>query len=114
MSKIFAKDYQIGQKFRLKQNDMAVVVQLGGVKYFKNKNKGILDSIDGSVLEKQVIELITCESRDWEVLRLNAGEKFEKSRHKILSRNWIELIETLGYEVIQREISDKDMESCNY
>jgi len=65
-------------------------------------------------MSKPLIELITCESGDWEVLRVNLGEDFETSGHSIDNWDWIELLKILGYEVEKREISDEDMENGKY
>lgn len=63
---------------------------------------------------KPLIQLITCESGDYEVLRVNLGEDYEASGHSINNHMWINLIEILGYEVEEIEVSDKDMEEVNY
>ena len=63
---------------------------------------------------KPLIELITCESGDWEVLRAISGEDFEHEGHSIPSHGWIELLEILGFNVEEKEISDEDMEYGRY
>lgn len=63
---------------------------------------------------KPHIELITCECGDWEVLRINLGEDFQREGHNINNDMWIHLLNVLGYEVETREISDEDMEFGNY
>lgn len=65
-------------------------------------------------MSKPLIELITCESGDWEVLRTNFGEDFKYEGHSIPDGVWVKLIEQLGYEVETREISDEDMEMGEY
>jgi hypothetical protein len=65
-------------------------------------------------MSKPLIELITCESGDWEVLRMNLGEDFEYSGHDIPDGVWIKLLRTLEYDVEEKEISDEDMEQGNY
>ena len=65
-------------------------------------------------MSKPFIELITCESGDWEVLRVNLGEDFDFSGHSIPNHGWVRLIKMLGYEVEEKEISDEDMEFENY
>ena len=65
-------------------------------------------------MSKPFIELITCESGDWEVLRVNLGEDFDFSGHSIPNHEWVRLIKMLGYEVEEKEISDEDMEFENY
>ena len=65
-------------------------------------------------MSKPLIELITCESGDWSVLKVNLGEDFEYQGHSIPDFKWIELLEMLGYKVDYKEISDEDMEEGNY
>jgi len=65
-------------------------------------------------MSKPLIEFIVCESRDWEILRMNFGEDFEVSGHKIYNGDWIDLLEKLGYKVKIKDISDKDMEYQRY
>lgn len=63
---------------------------------------------------KPFIELIICESGDWEVLRLNYGEDFNRENHSISNYDWIKLLDLIGLKVEVREISDRDMEEGNY
>lgn len=65
-------------------------------------------------MSKPFIELITCESGDWEVLRVNLGEDFQTESHRLNNWDWIVLLDLLGYRVEQREISDEDMEMGKY
>lgn len=65
-------------------------------------------------MSKPHIELITCESGDWEVLRVNFGEDFQEEGHQISNYNWIKLLDFLGYKVEEREVSDEDMEFKSY
>lgn len=65
-------------------------------------------------MSKPLIELITCESGDWEVLRVNLGEDFERSGHSIRELDWLDLLDKLGYRLEIKEISDEDMEMENY
>jgi len=65
-------------------------------------------------MSKPLIELITCESGDWEILRMNLGEDYESQGHSMSNKEWIYLLKLLGYEVEEREISDEDMEYGNY
>ncbi|KKR40229.1 MAG: hypothetical protein UT75_C0009G0002 [Candidatus Yanofskybacteria bacterium GW2011_GWE2_40_11] len=65
-------------------------------------------------MSKPLIELITSESGDWEVLRVNFGEDFKCEGHSISNYGWIGLLEVLGFEVETKEITDKDMEDENY
>ena len=63
---------------------------------------------------KPLIELVTCEAGDWEVLRVNYGEDFEFDGHSISNYTWIKLLNLLGYEVEEKHISDEDMEYGRY
>lgn len=65
-------------------------------------------------MSKPFIELIKCESGDWNILRVNLGEDFEFSNHSIPNDVWVELIKLLGYEIEVRTISDEDMEYGRY
>lgn len=65
-------------------------------------------------MSKTLIELITCESGDWSVLRVNLGEDFKVEGHSLSNWDWIELLNLLGYKVEQKEISDEDMEYGRY
>lgn len=65
-------------------------------------------------MSKPLIELISCESGDWEVLRMNLGEDFKYEGHSIPNSAWIKILKILGYNVETREISDEDMEVANY
>jgi hypothetical protein len=65
-------------------------------------------------MSKPLIELINCESGDWEVLRVNLGEDFSYEGHSIPDDTWINLLSLLGYEVKAKRISDEDMEDGNY
>lgn len=63
---------------------------------------------------RPTIELITCQSGDWEVLRINGEDDFEQEGHSISNTDWIRLLNYLGYEVKIRCISDEDMENEDY
>lgn len=65
-------------------------------------------------MSKPLIELITNESGDWEILRMDLGEDFEHRGHSTPNHVWIKLLKRLGYEVDQIEISDEDMEEENF
>ena len=57
------------------------------------------------------VEFITCPEGDWEVLRVD-GKLFYENHH-IPAETWLELLGGLyrkRVEVVQREISDADME----
>lgn len=59
---------------------------------------------------KPLIELITCEDGDWEILRLNEGKDYEYSGHSIPNFEWIELLNILGYEVEEKIVSEEEIE----
>jgi hypothetical protein len=63
---------------------------------------------------KPQIELITCDSGDWKVLRVNLGEDFNYEGHSIPDGVWVEMISRLGFEVETNCISDEDMEYGKY
>jgi hypothetical protein len=65
-------------------------------------------------MSKPFIELITCDSGDWDVLRVDLGEGFNYEGHSIPDYQWIKLLNILGYEVEVRNISDEDMENGKY
>ena len=65
-------------------------------------------------MSKPYIELITCESGDWSVLKVNCGEDFDYEGHSIPDAEWVRLLDLLRYTVEQKEISDEDMEEGNY
>jgi hypothetical protein len=61
---------------------------------------------------KPKIELITCDSGDWEVLRVD-GEVFTEN-HRLSNLDWIRFLNRLGYQVKEVGILDEDMEMGNY
>jgi hypothetical protein len=63
-------------------------------------------------MKKLLIEVITCESGDWEVLKVDG--KIEYEGHDIPEFVWMTLIEKLGHTADPRIISDEDMENGNY
>jgi len=65
---------------------------------------------------KPLIELITCESGDWEVLRIKTDEvDMEYSGHSIGNYIWLETMrDYLGCDIAMKEISDEDMEIKKY
>jgi len=65
-------------------------------------------------MSKPLIELINCGSGDWSILRVNQGKDFEATGHSINNFQWIMLLNSLGYEVEEKKISDEDMEAGNY
>ena len=65
-------------------------------------------------MNKLLIELITCESGDWEVLRVNLGDDFKFAGHRVPNYEWVNLLDLLGFKVKEKEISDEDMENENY
>jgi hypothetical protein len=59
------------------------------------------------------IELISCESGDWEVLKID--DRVLVEGHSIRSRDWVELIKyCFECEVKIEQISDEDMEYGRY
>lgn len=71
-------------------------------------------SVKGSIS----VDLITCDSGDYEVLKFN--NKLDKKKevsyegHSISNHQWMDLIKNLGYDVREKCISDEDMEMENY
>ena len=63
---------------------------------------------------KHKIELITNESGDWFVLKLN--DEFFAEGHSIYDSEWLDLIKELNpnIEIKQTEISDEEMENYDY
>lgn len=114
------KGYQgilaVGSFIEAKSNIVLKNLKLSNIlkPYMKKYNNGFTRIERGSFMSKPLIELITCESGDWEVLRVNLGEDFQEEGHSINHWQWIDLIKLLGYEVEKREISDEDMEYQNY
>jgi len=53
-------------------------------------------------MSKPLIELISCESGDWEVLQVNLGEDFVREGHRISNQDWIKLLNELGYPVVKK------------
>lgn len=65
-------------------------------------------------MNKPWIQLISNEGGDWEVLRVNMGEDFHAQGHSINKHDWIGLLDVLGYEVEEIEISDEEMENGEF
>ena len=63
---------------------------------------------------RPLIELITCESGDFEVLQVNLGEDFYREGHRISNQDWIKLLKELGYPVTKKCLSDENMEYGDY
>lgn len=63
-------------------------------------------------MSKTQIELIKCDSGDWEVLKIN-GRIFAEN-HRLYNDDWINLLNKLGFTVKEKDISDEDMENENY
>lgn len=70
--------------------------------------------VDGSVIVEKTdrVEVITCESGDWDVLKLN--EETIAEGHSLSIHDWFTVLDKLDVLIGQRCISDKDMESGNY
>lgn len=62
--------------------------------------------------DKNVVELITCDSGGWEVLKLN-GNIIEEA-HSIPNYVWLELLSMLDVESKEVCISDEEMERGMY
>ena len=58
------------------------------------------------------IELITCDAGDWSVLKLD--DVIFDEGHDIPVYVWIDLLGVLGFDVIETEISNDDMEWGRY
>lgn len=58
-------------------------------------------------MSKSQIELITCDSGNWKVLRVNLGEDFKYEGHSIPDGVWINLLQSIGYTVETNCISDE-------
>lgn len=56
--------------------------------------------------------MITCETGDWYVLKLN-DEIYEEG-YSIPKSKWLELLEEIGCEVNSIMISDKEMKNGEY
>jgi len=64
-------------------------------------------------MDMRKIELITCPEGDWEVLKVD-GDIWTEG-HEVTEWGWMGLIKDLtGIKVVEREISDEDMEEGNY
>lgn len=63
---------------------------------------------------RPLIELITCQSGDWEVLQVNLGYDFICEGHKISNEDWIKLLKELGYRVTKKCLSDEVMGYGDY
>ena len=63
---------------------------------------------------KNKIELITNESGDWSILKLN--DEFFAEGHSIHDSEWLDLIKEINpnTEIKQKEISDEEMENYDY
>lgn len=65
-------------------------------------------------MTKHKIELITNESGDWSILKLN--DEFFAEGHSIHESKWLDLIKEINpnTEIKQKEISDGEMENYDY
>lgn len=63
-------------------------------------------------MKQHRIKLITNESGDWEVLKVNDEIYYEN--HSIPSFIWLDLLADLCFEVESESISDEDMECGRY
>lgn len=58
------------------------------------------------------IEVITNESGDWVVLKVDGKPYYEG--HDIPTEIWLDLLEKKGCNSMSKEITDEEMESGNY
>lgn len=58
------------------------------------------------------IELVICPSGDWYILK--AGGNCLHAGHSIPDFAWIELLQLLGHDISETEISDEEMEENPY
>jgi hypothetical protein len=63
-------------------------------------------------MEQPSIELISCESGDWEVLKFDDEIIYEG--HEIPTDVWLGIIQSLGCDVATKVISDEEMENGEY
>lgn len=65
-------------------------------------------------MQKHKIELITNESGDWIILKLN--DEFFAEGHSIYESEWLDLIKEINpdIQIKQIEITDEQMENCEY
>jgi len=66
------------------------------------------------LIAKREIEIITCESGDWEVVRVGDGREFIESGHSINGHQWVKLLKYLGFDVKEICLSDEEMEDGDY
>lgn len=74
----------------------------------------IAKKVMGELVAKRKIEFITCESGDWEVIRINGGRDFNDEGHSLRLMHFKRLLEYLGFEVEERELTDEEMEGGDY
>lgn len=66
-------------------------------------------------MNNKKIQLITCDSGDWEVVKiLNDDVDIFTEGHSISKNDWIALLGYIGVEVEEINISDEDMEMGSY
>ena len=63
-------------------------------------------------MSQKSVEVITCESGDWEVLKYNGEIVFEG--HSIPNYEWMSLLKKLYVSTSSKEITDEEMENGNY
>lgn len=66
----------------------------------------------GGVTLNNEVEVITSESGDWVVIKLN-GEIIEEG-HSIPSTGWLRLLDKLNVSTSRKEISDEAMENRDF
>lgn len=58
------------------------------------------------------VELITSESGDWAVIKIDGKSEYEG--HSIADHQWLEILMKAGIEVSSKEVSNEDMEEGNF
>ena len=105
--KLFARELEGYIEVEVESPD-GVIASADLMKYFEYVDEKDVVSVD----------LITCDSGNYEVLRLNnkLNKKKEASYegHSISNHQWMDLIKNLGYDAREKCISDEDMEMENY
>jgi len=81
---------------------------LKGVRYTDIE---VIMNLEGDIMENRV-EVITCQTGDWEVLTLN--DEVIAEGHSLSNMDWLTLLDKLDILFGGREISDEDMEAGCY
>lgn len=70
------------------------------------------NNLKGDVILNNEVELITCESGDWVIIKLN-GDIIEEG-HSIPSTSWLRLLDKLNVSTSMKKISDEAMENRDF